>query len=262
MKPGLIGVLLSLMTSYAVGDWTPPPRPDPSAILKEAKSDADAGRYSDALAKHLWFHRNALTYERALYGVRLSFALGYWLELSEHYPPALEALKDSREEAAGRIRSGTGGRDDFHDFSSINEYLNEEAATTELFIWLDRNNPAFAKTAYASAERALVESKNYQLCGKYIDPSRSTRRMVQIYREHQQMVKENRFGDDMQEFAQKSLAYEASTLVALLVLNGRNVEADEVIAAVLKERADDEFRRELEKAKKGVVPEPWPKRGT
>jgi hypothetical protein len=261
MKPGLIGVLLSLMTSYAIGDWTPPPRPDPSAILTEARADADAGRYSDALAKHLWFHRNALTYNPALYGVRLSFALGYWRELSKKYPPALSALEDSREETAGKIRSGAGSRDDFHDFSSINEYLNEEAATTELFVWLDKNNPAFARTAYASAERALIESKNYQLCGKYIEPSRSTRRMVQLYHEHRQMVKENRFGADMLDFAQKSFSNEASTLVALLVLNGRNVEADEVVVAVLKERADEGFRRELEEARKGIVPEPWLKRG-
>lgn len=253
-----LALLLIATIPSAFGEWTPPPRPDPSAILSEAKQDAMAGRYGDALAKHLWFHNNALNLRRSLYGVRLSFALGYWLDLAKHYPPALEALKSTRDEAAARVRGGLGNHDDFHDVSSINEYLNEEDATTDLFVWLDQNNARLARKTYGIAERALIRSKNYELCGKYIDSRRSVERMVDLYREHQRMVKEGRFRSDLTEFAQRTLTNDAGTLVALLVLNGRSAEADEVIAAVLKEWPDEMLRKALEHARTGAVPEPWP----
>ena len=223
-----------------------------------------AGRYADALAKHLWFHHNALGIERSFYGVRLSFALGYWMDLARQYPPALDALKATRDEAVARIRSGNASRDDFHDVSSINEYLDEDARTTELFVWLDEHNPDLARSSYSIAQRSLIRSKNYQLCGKYIDAKRSTERMVKLYREHQRMAmaKEGDFKGDIRDFSQKSLSNSATTLVALLVLNGRSVEADEVVAKVLKEWPDENFRKALEKARTGAVPDPWPNRGS
>ena len=81
-------IVLTLTTTSAVGDWTPPSNPNPDKILREAQDDARAGRYPDALAKHVWFHENALTYAPAMYGVRLSFALSYWVNLGNLYPPA------------------------------------------------------------------------------------------------------------------------------------------------------------------------------
>jgi hypothetical protein len=225
----------------------------------EAKKDAAAGRYADALARHLWFHHNALKYDRSFSGVRLSFALGYWSDLAKQYPPALDALKTTRNAGAARVRAGTGNRDDFHDVSSIDEYLDDVPTTTELFVWLDVNNPALAKASYGVAQRALVESKNYQLCGKYLDPPLSTKIMLEIYRENQRLAKKKTF-DHMKDFGDKSLTNQASTLVALLVLNNRSAEADQVVAAVLKERSDKALRDALDKAKKGIVPEPWPSR--
>ena len=61
--------------------------------------DAAARRYDVALAKQLWFHKNAVRYNRSLSAVRTSFALGYWRRLADSYPPALDALKRTREEA-------------------------------------------------------------------------------------------------------------------------------------------------------------------
>lgn len=220
-----------------------------------------AGRHGDALAKHLWFHQNALKLERSFYGVRLSFALSYWTDLAKQYPPALDALKATRDDAVARITSGNGSRDDFHDVSSINEHLNEEERTTELFVWLDEHDPKLARDAYGVAERSLIRSRRYQLCGKYLDAKRSSDWMVTLYRDHQRMATEGRSRGDLKDFSQRSLANSATTLVALLVVNGRTAEADEVIAKVLNAWPDDEFRKALLHARTGAVPEPWPSRG-
>ena len=250
------------MTSVAWSDWKPPERPDPSVILNEAEADKEAQRYADALAKHLWFHENALTYERGLYGVRLSFALSAWVELGKQYPPALQALKEVRDKADHRIRENKAKRGDFHDFSAINEVLGEEKLTADLFVWLDQNNAALAKSSYGAAQNALIHAKYYQLCGKYIDSERSLEMILLVHRQHERMIKDSRFGADFKDYAEKSFSHSASTLVALLAVNQRIKEADEVIAAVLKEKPDPSLKEQLNAARKGVVPEPWPKHGS
>lgn len=257
----LLALALAAAAAHAWAQWTPPPAPDPSAILNEAREDARTGRHTDALAKHLWFHRNALSFERSLYGVRLSFALASWLDLAERYPPALAALRGERDASVARLRAGTGARGDFHDVSSINEYFGAQAATAQLFAWLDAHRPELAKSVYRIAQRALVGAGDYALCGKYLEPERETASMLELYRVHQRMVASSRFGDDLRDFARRSLANGAGTLVALLVVNGRAAEADQVMAAVLKEVPDEELRKALEEARKGSVPPPWPARG-
>lgn len=261
MMRALLALLLALTAVQAPAQWTPPPAPDPSAILEEASTDVRAGRYADALAKHLWFHRNALSYRPSLYGVRLSFALSEWRELAERYSPALEALRGVRDESAARLKAGTGSRGDFHDLSSINENLGVEKETAELFAWLDLNRPGLAKQAYGIAQRALVMTRNYALCGKYLDPAGETERMLELHGHHERMIARSRFGEEMRAFARQSLANNAATLVALLVVNERPAEADEVMAAVLKAVPDEDLRAALGKARKGSVPAPWPPRG-
>jgi hypothetical protein len=256
----LLAIVLATAAAHAWAQWTPPPAPDPSAILNEASEDARAGRLADALAKHLWFHRNALSYRESLYGVRLSFALASWLELAERYPPALSALRGERDASVLRLHAGKGAHGDFHDVSSINEYLGEQAATARLFAWLDANRPELAKSAYRIAQRALVSTRDYALCGKYLEPERDSASMLELYRLHQRMVASGQFGEDLRDFARQSLANAAGTLVALLAVNERGAEADRVMAAVLKEVPDEELRKALGEARKGSVPAPWPPR--
>lgn len=56
------GLVVALVSTAAVAaDWTPPEKPDPQAILQEARQDAMAKRYETALAKHLWFHEHVLS---------------------------------------------------------------------------------------------------------------------------------------------------------------------------------------------------------
>src|SRR5262245_14212562 len=111
----LLGFLIAASCATAHGAWKPPANPDPSKILAEAQADARAGRNADALAKHLWFHNNALKIQSTLYGVRLSFALGSWMDLAMQYPPAMQALTRTRDQAGARLRQAKGTREDFRD---------------------------------------------------------------------------------------------------------------------------------------------------
>lgn len=61
--------------------------------------DTMAGHYEAALAKHIWFYNEALKINPNMYGVRLSFALSYWKQLADVYPPAKVKLIEARDEA-------------------------------------------------------------------------------------------------------------------------------------------------------------------
>ena len=80
-------------------EWHAPDNPDPLEIMQSGVHDAMAGRHAVALAKFIWFHHNAHLIQSTLNAVRLSFALMYWHQLAEDYPPAMTALLEARDQA-------------------------------------------------------------------------------------------------------------------------------------------------------------------
>ena len=188
----LVPLLMSLLA--CTNEWSPPKNPDPQQVLSEAQDDVNAKRYEEALAKFVWFHRNALTYDRSFYGVRLSFALMYWHDLGKVHPPALEKLREFRDEAMKNFTNGKDVRESFHDFVAINRTLGEEERTRDAFVLLDTENAATAKNVYSFAESALIDGKAYELWGKYIDPKKSFRRMLWLFRQNRRFLKEPHFG--------------------------------------------------------------------
>ncbi len=257
-KRCLGALLLGLLAGFANGDWTPDKRPDPQRILDEAETDTAAGRYADALAKHVWFHENALKYAPGMYGIRLSFALHAWATLGAAYPPALQKLKAVRDEAGSNVRVAKDARHSFHDFAAINKVLEEDTKTKELFFWLDANNPKVATAVFDIAQPSLVEAKEYGVCGRYLDPDRSFQRMLRLYGETKRIAVDADYQKEMQDSADKSFTNGVATLVALLVVNGRQADADRIAGEARKAWHDQAFRKQLDKAQKGEVPPPWP----
>jgi hypothetical protein len=259
MSPAIFALVL-LLQGAVKDEWKPPVNPNPQEILDEARTDALAGRYADALAKHVWFHENALEHAPALYAVRLSVALSYWGQLAAAYPPALQKLKSVRDETGKTIRNADSSRafQRFHEYAAINRALGEDSKTTELFDWLDSNKPKVAAQAFRVAEPALIRSKQYRLCGKYIDPDQSFAEILNVYRVDKEIAKTGKHKGMLLGFREKAFSNGTATLVALLVVNDRKADALKVAEKALREHDDPLFRAELEKAKKGEVPAPWP----
>jgi hypothetical protein len=254
--PCILAIIL--MPLFGFAQWTPPDNPDPVTILREAQADASAGRFDVALAKHVWFHENALKYQRGLYGVRLSFALSYWYELAEAYPPALAKLKEFRDDATTKVMVGKEIREAFHDLVAINRTLGEEVHTKEVFVGLDADNPAAAKEVFELAQPALIRAKEYTLCGRYLDAEESFGRIVERFRMHQELAERQQFGDRLRRFAEKEFTNRCATLVALLVVNKQEKEAKDLAVKAKAEWEDAAFRAEIDKALEGHVPDPWP----
>lgn len=134
---------------------------DTEALVKQ-------GNYEKALERTLWFHDNALKHQPSMAGVRLSFALGDWMELAEKYPPALKAMKKVRDKKTAKLKSGKGGFNHFVDVNALNRTLKEESKTIDLFRLLDQKQPDLAKQCWMVAKPIAIKNKNYDLADKYL----------------------------------------------------------------------------------------------
>jgi len=139
---------------------------DPGTVLNRGRDAFSAGRYQEALDDFIWFHDNALQHDRAYYGVRLSFAIANWKDLADVYPPAREALESVRSRAAATLRAGSGNRELFHDFKSINRELKEVRETYDLFRELWTSHPELAKECRDLAVEAIVDAGDFDLASK------------------------------------------------------------------------------------------------
>ncbi len=254
--------LLFLMATQTMGEWTPLDKPDPTSILQEAVADTDAKRYADALAKHVWFHHHALEHRPSMYGVRLSFALTYWKELGQSYPPAMDKLKEIRELAKESVLQfdGSPGQEDaafekFHDFMAINRTLKEYSETTALFLQLEQYSSPLTKRVFDVAFPSLLSSKEYKLCGKYLVPQTAFPRYVERFKELKKHNQDARFaGVNMKQVIERQFSQDLAILVAVLVVNNRNAEAVSYAALAKHEWDDAAFHNSIDQALDGVFP--------
>ncbi len=239
--------------------WTPPDNPDAHAILNEAARDARDGRHAVALEKHVWFHDNALRLHPALSGVRLSFALAYWRKLAESYPPAMEALRHTRDKAESQFLQSGFGFAAFGDLAALNRTFGEQERTVAAFKVADRTNQNAASGVYHVAEPYLVRQQEYALCGKYLEPKKQLEMAIDNY---ESMLKFESDRTDTAsrppDIARKAFVQRATTLVALLVRNDRTEEANWVAEAARLHLSDEAFKHDLDSALTGKVPAPWP----
>lgn len=141
---------------------------DPMERLRAARTLANAGDYEAALAHHLWFHEHALEENRAVYGVRLSFALDAWRALGERHPPARAALEQIREREAARLLQGDGDFGLFHDIVSIDSTLGQAARTATLVAVLLEAQPAQAAQYARLALPALFAAGQFTLAERLL----------------------------------------------------------------------------------------------
>lgn len=220
---------------------------DPREILKAAVADTQAGRYEDALAKHLWYYENAEKLQPSLSGVRLSSGLRGWYELGCEYPPALAKLRQVRDALEERVAGGVDIGKRFHDLAAINRTLGEDNRTVESFAKLDAANPHAAQNVIHFAKRALLREEAYELYAKHVEGERNYELIQTAY---QGMSDRDQFS----EYARAIYRRDAATLVAILAIAGREDDANQVAALAREDLDDADFHEELDAAQRGEIP--------
>jgi hypothetical protein len=255
-----IATLLLLLAAPAFAAWVPPADPNPQRILGEAREDRATGRYADALAKHVWFHENAVKMDAELSAVRRTSALVDWRLLNFRYEPGTRKLREIRDLSAARVMKGEGDvRNLYLDVAAISEALEDEPRTRQLFLWLDKNNAALAREVYPRTQPLLVRSGDVALCGKYIDPPNALKDLVTSFRTGLRLARRSVGGDV--DIAQLQFTSEATLLVALLAANKRRPEAQKTADEALRVVNNVAFEMGLKKALTGEIPDIGPSEG-
>ncbi|MEO7983843.1 MAG: hypothetical protein ABI688_07160 [Bacteroidota bacterium] len=151
--------------------------------LDKTRKMVKAGKYSEALERYRWFDAHILEQDPELAGVRRSFALAYWKELGDVYPPAMDALKDNRESKTGQLIAKGTSSDLFAEVAAINSVLGENTKTIALFEIISSNYPGLAKDACRYVLDDLLDAKKYELVKKNIgDPLDHYKRIESAYK--------------------------------------------------------------------------------
>lgn len=247
---------LSMMTN---AEWAPPKGTDPGDVFRQAVDDRKNGAYANALEKHVWFHDYALDINEAYAGVRLSYNLEEWAILGKEFPAAKSALTDRAEKAKEVVQARSPCISDaFHDFSSINSYLDSESETVALFKWLNERDHEMAKKVFNLAFPDLLQAKEYMLIGNYIEVEKRLRQINKLYDINMRYKDDPKMGADMLEFAEQSYTYGIGSLIAVLVNIDRKEEANRVANISSGKINNDLYRTTIQMALDGEPPKKWP----
>ncbi|MBL0154201.1 MAG: hypothetical protein IPP93_12205 [Chitinophagaceae bacterium] len=136
--------------------------------LNETNKMVKKGQYKEALQRFIWFNEHALEYDESMTGVRLSFALGYWKELGDIYPPALTAMKDLRNKKIKLLTDNKESINLFQDISAFDKTLSEDSITAEVFKLIHQKYPYLADRCWIFAKESLFETKEFGVIKNYI----------------------------------------------------------------------------------------------
>lgn len=253
-----IAILVAMPVARA--EWTPPEKPDPTTILREAQADARARRYEDALAKHLWYHENAETIDAGQTGVRRSFALSSWYDLAADYAPALTKFEECRENARKGALEGKHPKhvwNNFADFASMSKQLDDDQAIADLFLEIRDESPKQAEKVYPLAEPALVTAERFDVCGEFLDAERAMEREIDSFK-HNNKLADERFGKMHRSFGEKSFRHGAATIVVILAKNGKTDEAKKLAQQARDAWDDEKLHEALDQALEGTPPKAFP----
>ena len=153
-----------------------------------------------------------------------------------------------------RLSEGKNARRSFHDMASINQILGDDLLTTTVFEMLDEKNPKLAAEVFSVAKSSLTTGKKYKLLGKYISPETDFNRIKAEYQEGKKFAKDIPDDQELLDYFHKNFATESSELVAILIINNREKEAQEIANRARAERDDVFFNANLERALQGIFP--------
>lgn len=163
--------------------------------LSDTRALIKKGDYQEALKRCIWFHEHVLEYNKAMAGVRRSFALSDWKSLGKVYKPATDSLIAIRDRKTAQLINYGTPRDLFADISAINRTLEQTFKTIELFETLREKQPEGILTYWIYAKDALFAAKRYDIIRKYIgNPVREFSIVEDMYRLNSSHYKNPKIG--------------------------------------------------------------------
>jgi len=225
---------------------------DLQKYFRDTQDLVRAGQYQEAAERYLWFHNHVLEHEPSMYGMRLTSALMYWKELGDVYPPALASIRKIRDEKTDILVQKSGNHHLFHDVAALNNTLEEDTKTIELFRILDKEQPDLAKQCWRAAKDAVITGKAYDLVRKYIgSPVRELDMLKKIYEAHKAKYDDESkaYGEHFKKFNEDKFVRESLKLIELALALDDTESAKEIQSKALAIFEDDRLKDAIPKVK-------------
>jgi len=165
-------------------------------------------------------------------GVRVSFCLGYWLDLAKKYPPAMTDYLAIRDEDGRRVRDVEGDRQLFEEYASMNDTLKEGEKTYALFMEIDRADPARAKSLYDDnlVQTVLADHHEYALCSACIPDAEAAFGRIEDHRKLllDEVQRHPQGSAGLVKLADVDFVKKSRELIGILAAAGRTDEAAKV----------------------------------
>jgi hypothetical protein len=229
----------------------PTNRPNPHKVLDEARDLVRKGQYEEALQRHIWFHNHALEYDSGLSGVRLSFALSDWLELSRKYPKARQALVEIRDQESARFAEGKGYFELFQDVQAINRELQQDDDTLALFKSIAKSDPDLARHCYYSAEALLLRKGEYELCLSLYPDSQA--RFAVIRQIWESTANRHSGNARLKDAMDRNFVALTRALIEILVATNHKSDAEKILAQAISLMNDPLLDSAIQDAEKNLA---------
>jgi len=213
-------------------------------VLREARQLVKSEQYAAALEKYIWFHDHALDFDRALAGVRLSYAILEWVDLGEVYPPARDALERVRDAKTESLTQGTYEVMLFHDVTSINRAFGQVERTCDLFKIIADADRSFAEKVFRIALESLVRTKEFVLARSVMpDPQKQIEHFAMPFKFAQQSTRTD--SADMLETVVRIYAKNVNLILQVFLGVGEADVADHLRHYALECVADAQLRNRI-----------------
>jgi len=261
-KLSILGGALALGLATAhptVQAWEPPPEASAQQVLREARQDAQEGRYAAAAEKHLWFHEHVLEREPAMSGVRVSFALSDWAALARRHEPAMAQLLAVRDRALAQVDAGgwTGQRA-LSELIHINHYLGgQRESTRDAFARFARRDPVLAERELMDALPALIQLNEFELASQHLRVDTAVGRVENVYKTIQQAALPKLSEGDratMLRAQQRVVDVQLARVVLVLSKDRRDAEAEQVVARGRALLGPEASVHHMTEALRGIAP--------
>lgn len=218
--------------------------------LQAARMAGLNGQHEEALREFIWFHEHALKERPALIGVRLSYALAYWVELGKVYPPAMRALEQIRDDKSAALLEGTGDTVLFRDVIAINEYLGTTAATYGVYRTLFDKAPELAMQCVRVALPAVLQAGDFILAKRMVpDPNGPVKGLTRQLNQDVGELKAKPLSSAPARWAHVHNYVESvQGLLSVLIGNGEPAKAASVKKSALKAIQNPSLRRQVVEA--------------
>lgn len=221
---------------------------------RETSRKIESGEYEEALERLIWYYENAVAHDRREGAVRNSFALADWHHLAQSFPPAMEALIETRDRRASALLEGKGNEMIFSDLRSINREIGETEQTVLVFQALHKKDPDLADSVWRRAKDAVLEHEKFNLAEEYLDPRYEFREIVNWYKRFRVNYENGAFDDDpcggkeeAREFHEDRFVEDTLTLVRAVDALGDREAAVKMLNESAEELPDPRFEAALDR---------------